>query len=105
MVFRNHVVPTVVAASNMSKVVVYTDPGIVYLGSPVAQLVKLAVNYHITFSPHDTFPRSRSEEEVAWGPHEVWQLVFRQHVVPTVVTASNMSKVSSCTALYIVCLD
>jgi len=33
-----------------------------------------------------------SEDEVAWGSHEYWQVVFRKHVVLTVVAMSRMAR-------------
>merc|ERR1711862_882716 len=50
VVFRKHAILTVVAVSNMSRNVIYSDPDIVYLDSPVGHLVEMGQRNDITFS-------------------------------------------------------
>merc|ERR1719401_2178397 len=82
VVFRKHVVLTAIAVSNISKGVIYTDPDIVYLDSPVGPLARLAEVNDITFSPNNMLEldaksvediaevyETRGMESIVLGPH------------------------------------
>jgi len=67
VVFRKHVVLTMVAMSKVARYAVYTDPDIVFLECPVSYLVKNYRNTHdIVFSPNNMLePSATSVEDVA----------------------------------------
>ncbi|CAK0866082.1 unnamed protein product, partial [Prorocentrum cordatum] len=55
VVFRKHVLLTVIASSDLSDSIIYTDPDIVFLDSPIGHLsnTSFQANDDITFSPNN----------------------------------------------------
>lgn len=53
VVLRKHVVLSIVSFSGMSKAMVFSDPDIVYMASPVDKFRKFAAGHDIVFSPNN----------------------------------------------------